>query len=360
MKACCVMPYIEKRYREALASIPAPGGGGCHTALLGVASLAIMAGRSDTEALAEIKSAIPHGRRRVSDKEIADAIRRAHLDTVRREPGTVTRRPIPPPKRDAAAIRSDTVKEEAATLRRDVLAAGGDALDPFGADVWEASPIRIEAHSERYPYVADMVALLENLYSPEDVIFIGRQHDAEAGNVKPVCEWLALFREELARIDNLPPEAQRRAFLRLGERYPYIIPNPHTGHPGATKSGDKESWRADACIASFRFIVAEFDGMPFEQQGAILRGLCKAGARLAALIYSGGKSCHAWLRVDGVSTAEAWKREVRDGLFGVLAALGVDKACSNPSRLSRLPGIFRANKGNWQRLLYLAPEGGAL
>ena len=36
------MRKIEERYREALGAIPAPGGGGCHAALLGVANLGII------------------------------------------------------------------------------------------------------------------------------------------------------------------------------------------------------------------------------------------------------------------------------------------------------------------------------
>ena len=71
------MRKIEERYREALATIPAPGGGGCHAALLGVASLGIMAGRDDNTMLAEIRASIPAGGRRVPDGEIKDAIRRA-------------------------------------------------------------------------------------------------------------------------------------------------------------------------------------------------------------------------------------------------------------------------------------------
>ena len=78
------------------------------------------------------------------------------------------------------------------------------------------------------------------------------------------------------------------------------------------------------------------------------------------MIYSGGKSIHAWLKCEGVNTAEEWETQVKHGLFPVLAALGVDKACSNPPRMSRLPGMFRADTGKWQRLLLLAPEGGAL
>lgn len=54
------MRKIEERYREALATIPAPGGG-CHVALLGVANLGIMAGLDDNTMLAEIRASVPAG-----------------------------------------------------------------------------------------------------------------------------------------------------------------------------------------------------------------------------------------------------------------------------------------------------------
>ena len=353
---------IEKRYREALASVPAPGGGGCHAALLGVATLAIMAGRSDAEAEAEIRAAIPPGGRRVTDKEIRDALRRAHKDTAPRGQGGPLRQPIPPPRRTVAEIRADVVKDEktAAEIRRALIREGGGELDPFGADVWECSPIRPDAYSETYPAAADMIPLLRYLYRPDDVLFIGGQYDASRDNLKTAAAWIEYFQNQIERIGRLPQERQCTEFQRLGEKYPYIVPNPLTGRPGLTSSGDKKSWRADSCVREYRYIVAEFDGLPFTGQGALLRAISRRGAKIAAVIYSGGKSCHAWICCEGVTNAEEWRTKVKAGLFPVLAAVGVDKACSNPSRLSRLPGVFRADKRKWQQLLFLASGGGTL
>ena len=356
------MREIERRYMEALAHIPAPGKG-CHPALLGVANYAVMAGRSDAEALAEIRAAIPPGQREVPDEEICEALDRARQDSSEFEAGGAQLPPIHKPHRTVADIRAQILKDEtiAAKLRRAVIAAGGGELDPFGADVRESSPIPLEDYSEAYPYAAEMIPLLGHLYRPDDILFIGRQYDAGRDNLKPAAEWVAFFEDRLARIAELPPEQQQHEFERLGELYPLIMPNPHTGRPGPTKKGDKESWRADSCVAEFRYIVAEFDGMSFNEQGATLRGLCReAGLQIGAVIFSGGKSCHAWIRCEGITTAEEWETQVKRGLFPVLRALGADTACSNPSRLSRLPGVFRADKGAWQQLLFLAPEGGML
>ncbi len=137
---------------------------------------------------------------------------------------------------------------------------------------------------------------------------------------------------------------------------PHIIPNPLTGLQGTTKSGSK-SWRADDCVASFRFCVVEFDSIGMDEQLAFWAGF---KVPIAALIDSGGKSIHAWLRVDAPNR-RAWEEEVEDLLFGqILGPMGVDTACKNEARLSRLPGAFRPDRGRWQHLLYLAPQGRAI
>ena len=49
------------------------------------------------------------------------------------------------------------------------------------------------------------------------------------------------------------------------------------------------------------------------------------------------------------------------GLFAErLVPLGVDAACRNEARLSRMPGYLRPDSQRLQRLLYLAPEGRAV
>lgn len=357
------MRKIEERYREALATIPAPGGGGCHVTLLGVANLGIMAGRDDNTMLAEIRASIPAGGRKVPDTEIKEAIQRAHKDTAPMDRNAPRPRPITPPRRNRAELIGEAAKSEsvAKNIQEKVIEAGGGSLDPEGVDVWEASPVRIEARSEQFPFSGDMLPILEHLYRPDDVLFIGSRYDSGADHVKPAADWLDFFRRALAWIEKQPFPQRQGHFERLGGKYPHIIPNTLTGGAEATRSGDRQTMRGDACIKSFRYIVAEFDALPMEKQGAVLRGLCNLGlCKIAALIYSGGKSCHAWITCDGIDNTDDWARIVKGKVFPVLTALGVDRACSNPARLSRLPGVFRGDKANWQKLLYLAPGGGEL
>ncbi len=311
------------RYQQRLGSLPPSGGGGCHPALLGCASLGARAGVSPEQICVDLRTHI-HGTRHVSDREIADAVNKASMDCHR--PSGTTGRERPRWK----ASRS-TQKAKPAFNADAFLAARIEEGKGIGeADIWEASPIRLDTSSEQ-----DASVLLRALYAPDDVLFIGGTYGR---TVKTVAEWLNHFGVGMP----LPP---------------HLIPNPLTGSVAQTKDG-RPSMRADACVKAFRFAVAEFDGMSREDQ------LCfwwSVDLPVCALIDSGGKSLHAWIRIDGVESVSAWTTLVEEGLFmGYLIPLGCDAACRNEARLSRLPGHFRETKGRWQRLLYLAPEGRAI
>jgi hypothetical protein len=82
---------------------------------------------------------------------------------------------------------------------------------------------------------------------------------------------------------------------------------------------------------------------------------------VAVLLDSGGKSLHAWVRVNLPDRA-TWDKEIGARFYGhdgVLTAMGADKACRNSSRLSLLPGHFRREKDAFQILLYLKPMAGS-
>ena len=96
--------------------------------------------------------------------------------------------------------------------------------------------------------------------------------------------------------------------------------------------------------------------MPLEQQICFWAGV---PLPVAAVIHSGGKSLHGWVRIDA-ENSEEWEREVEGKLFDILQPLGADGACRNEARLSRMPGHFRVEKRERQRLLYLAPQGRAV
>lgn len=99
-------------------------------------------------------------------------------------------------------------------------------------------------------------------------------------------------------------------------------------------------------VAEFRYALVESDKIPIEQQNGIIHEL---QLPIAALVYSGGKSLHAIIRVDAGNYDEYRKRV--DFLYNVCDKNGleVDRSNKNPSRLSRMPGVIR--KGNKQFLV---------
>lgn len=94
-------------------------------------------------------------------------------------------------------------------------------------------------------------------------------------------------------------------------------------------------------VTAFRYALVESDTLPLEQQNALIREL---ELPVAVLVYSGGKSVHAIVRIDAESYEE-YRRRV-DYLYSVCAKNGleIDKQNRNPSRLSRLPGVIRNGK----------------
>ena len=124
----------------------------------------------------------------------------------------------------------------------------------------------------------------------------------------------------------------------------------------STQSGSV-SYRCDAAVCKFKFAVLEFDSLARTEQLAFWKA---CPLPLVALIDSGNKSLHAWIRIPDVRTFEEWKIKIEQKFFEqCLKPLGIDTACKNPSHMSRLHGCIRKETGRWQRLLYLNPDAGA-
>ncbi len=217
-------------------------------------------------------------------------------------------------------------KVDGTKLLAGIVERGADFTE---AELWESSPVRIDWTPEQ-----DAVEVLRRLYQPTDRLFIGTRYDTGVEYVLTVADWLKRF-ERGAKL----PE--------------HIIPNPLTGEQGLTKEG-KPSYRADDCVAQFRFAVVEFDEMRRDQQ---IRFWAGVKLPVVALLDSAGKSVHGWIKINAVNTAD-WQRRVEGNLFAMLTAIGADKACKNEARLSRMPGHYRTEKQRWQRVLYLNPTGG--
>ncbi len=94
-------------------------------------------------------------------------------------------------------------------------------------------------------------------------------------------------------------------------------------------------------VTEYRFALVESDDLDIPTQNAIIHQL---ELPCAALVYSGGKSLHAIVRVDAPDYPE-YRRRV-DYLYSVCQKNGLvlDQNCRNPSRLSRMPGVLRAGQ----------------
>jgi len=167
---------------------------------------------------------------------------------------------------------------------------------------------------------------LEAAFAPTEVVCICEQvEDGKpntSGSFLPVEEWIKRFDTPdsiLLRKDRLDG-----VFVRINP----FKPNLYSG--------------SDNDVAAYRHVLVEFDELPKPEQEQRLRS---SGLPISVLIDSGGKSIHAWVRVDASSRKE-WDAR-RDEIYKALA--GVDPKNKNPSRFSRLPGAWRGE--SQQKLL---------
>ena len=159
---------------------------------------------------------------------------------------------------------------------------------------------------------------LESAFAPTEVVCICEQvEDGKpntSGSFLPVEEWIKRFDAPdsiLLRNDRLDG-----VFVRINP----FKPNLYSG--------------SDNDVSAYRHVLVEFDQLPKPEQEQRLRS---SGLPISVLIDSGGKSIHAWVRVDASSRKE-WDAR-RDEIYKVIP--GVDPKNKNPSRFSRLPGAWR-------------------
>jgi hypothetical protein len=285
---------------------------------MSTANLGAIAKLDGDQIHSDIRQAIPAGARRISDREIADAINKALGD---HKGGTFTPKPRPEP----------VVQNGVAALQR-IINQGKISHE---ADLWESSPIRLLDDPK-----GDPALFLSTLFEPTDLAWIGDR-------VQP-----GILGDSIRTA-----EAWSNHFKNGGKTAPHIILNPLNGIPAPTKNGDKVSLRGDGNVKTFRYCLAEFDILTREDQ---IRFWSAVKLPVVALIDSGGKSIHGWIDVQKlaqVTTLAEWETSIKGELYdAVLTPYGVDSQCSNPARLSRLPGHCRET-GKYQRLLWLAKEG---
>ncbi len=296
------------KYQEALDNLPSSGGSGCHTALLKVANLGVIEELSRESIFNDLRKKVA-GSRAVPDSEINDAISKAFND---HRSGAV-------PLKQKTTYKHHPIDGPA--VMEKLLKIGESVDDDF-------------YHSELdWLKENDHIVLLEKLYAPDDLLFIGElKATGEIGeNIRSAKDWIKAFRN-----DEKPG--------------PHIIPNPLTGKAAKTQM-NKKTFRGDNCIADFRYAVVEFDNISIEDQ---LNFWAAVELPYEVLIFSGGKSIHGWVKLDGINNISDWETHVKQKLFAAyLEPLGADPACKNPARLSRMPRHYRKEKNEYQTILDL-------
>lgn len=287
------------KYQEAIVECPCRGGG-LHQYILKIASLGVLSELSPEQILADCS-----GLDGLRPNEMEQAITKA-FKTVSSDYEPIAPRPI---SRFAPKIKN--------ALDKFI-----ENVDEGSVDLMDMSPISLNGDPD-----CDGELTLRTLYDESDVLFIGDVFDRV---VKPVSEWLK---------------------QPLGG-FPHLIPNPMTGKEGLTTEA-KISFRCEQTVKDLRYAVCEMDEVPLHKQVKFWIRCIRLGVPVSAVIHSGSKSLHGWVKVNCGSDGDKWEKDVRGWLFGEFGkAYGLDPACSNRARVSRLPGHQREGKQQ-QRLLYL-------
>jgi hypothetical protein len=337
--ACAGLSYARGYFEKGLAELA--NNHPRNEKQIAVMKQGVRAGLSEAEITAAVKSHWGEGRQ-PDARELERAYDVAY-EAVGQSPDTAQA----PESKEARAKRR---AEESARRAAEIEYGQAAALEAMKTLAPE--PMSFEELQEKSPfplggfciddYPGQAAALfLRTLYSPEDMVFCGTDN-LYGLNQKNAIRGAYELSESI--LDGAPFP-------------PFIVCNPLSGELAPTKDGKGQTYRGDNCVSSYRYTVFESDIAPLEIQAAFLWGRIQAGWPIVSITYSGGKSLHALIRVDGIETAEQWKQEIREGLFPFLVTLGADDACANPARLTRFPGYYREDKGKRQTLLWLAlPE----
>lgn len=148
-----------------------------------------------------------------------------------------------------------------------------------------------------------------------------------------------------------PEEDVREAFNT--QEWPlgfWWLPQPVDGRWSTAEATGTRSCRSHFNVLAFRWLVLESDEAP---PGLWLRYVVTLPG-VGLVTTSGGKSIHALLRVDQ-TTREGFNRIVEKHKRHFVR-LGADPLSLSAVRLTRLPGCFRKEKDQWQKLLYYNPD----
>lgn len=224
-----------------------------------------------------------------------------------------------------------------ATYPRQAPASAGHAPDqPVRGPRFTPSPLPLPE-----PVEGGFLRLLDACFRPEEFVAIAPATEDDEGNIVPKRGVTLTAKQWRKRVES-KGGIDKCFTTPLGL---FVRINPM--REGGAKNDD---------VTSYRHVLVEFDQnargerIPKDVQfGAIV----SSGLPVTAVIDSGNKSIHAWVRVDAPDAGE-YRRRV-DIIWDLFEGLNLDKQNKNPSRLSRCPDGWRTVDGErrQQRLLAL-------
>lgn len=197
------------------------------------------------------------------------------------------------------------------------------------ADVWEDSPLRLDG-----PHVDDPRSFLRYLFPPNAIVWTGQIW--ASGKEHGQCRWRTVAHWQDGNPEDVGP-----------------MVCPATWEAG-TVSRKLEN------VATWPYVVLDFDGpkgwRPASHEElerhvaeslAIVRWIREGlDWELAAMVWTGSKSVHAWFHHPG--------QECVKSLVDACEGLGIDKGLvGHPEHPARLPGHRHAKTGDLSELLWL-------
>lgn len=284
---------------DALATAP-QAGSGVHIWLFSMARQ-LWTHRERGEIIALLASAVSGCGRNVSEKEICEAVDKAK-DCAWQPHDRSGYVPTPTPsRRPKVNIKA----------RGEIIKDGGGL-----ADLWEASPERIDSNEPRTEEIIDRI------FPGNPLLCVGAS--SYSFDTRPREKW----RGELADMQ-------------------LIVPSPMSALTGLTKEG-KPSKHSLNNTGQRRFLVCEFDSGTHDEHAAILLHLARR-APLSLALTSGGKSMHGWFYCVGQPEDQLrsfWEYAV---------SLGADDLLWTRSQFVRMPDGKRDN-GNRQSVYFFNPK----
>lgn len=155
----------------------------------------------------------------------------------------------------------------------------------------------------------------------------------------------------------VPDDVVDRLVAR-NERGSWMLMNPVDGEfrkirrLGTRPDGkSRSSRRSEENTTNFTYLLLESDNLPIDLWLTIIS---KLNLPIRSITLSGNESAHTLIQVNRKTKAE-WLLEMRK-FAELMVPLGACPGSLTAVRLTRVPGVLRADTGKMQRLLYLDPS----